>query len=151
MNEELMNKINDLHDELVPVSGKSESRAGELVRAACRIGYRFFNDGDMIGVGYGKETCNPAARFLLRRGSNAVAGAIDELLDWNWNEDEYEDRLDDLVEAVLEQINEHPELRNEPTEDMWSHYDPEEDRDDEEEDDEDDWEEDQDEDEEGEE
>ena len=26
-----------------------------------RIGYRFYNDGDQLGIGYGKETCNPAA------------------------------------------------------------------------------------------
>ena len=39
-------RMNALFEELVPMSGKADSLAGELVRATCRIGYRFFNDGD---------------------------------------------------------------------------------------------------------
>ena len=54
-------RINKLFKELVPISGKADSLAGELVRATSRIGYRFFNDGDLVNIGYGKETCNPAA------------------------------------------------------------------------------------------
>ena len=49
-------RINALFEELVPPMGKADSLAGELVRATCRIGYRYFNDGDHIGIGYGKET-----------------------------------------------------------------------------------------------
>ena len=58
-------RINELFEELVPGSGKAESLAGELVRAMARIGYRWYNDGDQVGIGYGRETCNPAARFLI--------------------------------------------------------------------------------------
>ena len=29
-----------------------------------RIIYRFYNDGDMVGVGYGNETCNSSDRYL---------------------------------------------------------------------------------------
>ena len=54
-------RINKLFKELVPETGKADSLAGELVRAMSRIGYRFYNDGDQLGIGYGKETCNPAA------------------------------------------------------------------------------------------
>ena len=57
-------RINKLFKELVPETGKADSLAGELVRAMSRIGYRFYNDGDQLGIGYGKETCNPAGRFL---------------------------------------------------------------------------------------
>lgn len=53
-------RINKLFKELVPETGKADSLAGELVRAMSRIGYRFYNDGDQLGIGYGKETCNPA-------------------------------------------------------------------------------------------
>jgi hypothetical protein len=66
-------RLNDLFDELVPSSGKAESLAGELVRATARIGYRFYNDGDQIGIGYGKETCNPAARFLIKKAPREIA------------------------------------------------------------------------------
>lgn len=48
-------KINALFSELVPASGKADTVAGEIVRAVSRIGYRNYNDGDHIGVGYGKE------------------------------------------------------------------------------------------------
>ena len=48
-------KINALFSELVPVSGKADTVAGEIVRAVSRISYRNYNDGDHIGVGYGKE------------------------------------------------------------------------------------------------
>lgn len=52
-------------EEYVPPSGISETVGGEIVRAAMRILYRSYNDGDQIGRGYGKETVNPAARYLV--------------------------------------------------------------------------------------
>ena len=66
-------RINKLFKELVPETGKADSLAGELVRAMSRIGYRFYNDGDQLGIGYGKETCNPAARFLIAKGNAEVS------------------------------------------------------------------------------
>ena len=66
-------RINQLFEELVPASGKAESLAGELVRAMARIGYRWYNDGDQVGIGYGRETCNPAARFLIHKGTKRSA------------------------------------------------------------------------------
>lgn len=53
-----------LFDALVPGSGHADSLGGELLRAAERIAYRYFNDGDMAGEGYGRETVNPAVRFM---------------------------------------------------------------------------------------
>ena len=66
-------RTNKLFEELVPASGKAENLAGELVRAMGRIAYRFYNDGDQVGIGYGKETCNPAARFLIHKANNEVS------------------------------------------------------------------------------
>lgn len=66
-------RINKLFKELVPDTGKADSLAGELVRAMSRIGYRFYNDGDQLGIGYGKETCNPAGRFLGAKGNDKIA------------------------------------------------------------------------------
>ena len=66
-------RINELFKELVPETGKADSLAGELVRAMSRIGYRFYNDGDQLGIGYGKETCNPAGRFLGVKGNDKIA------------------------------------------------------------------------------
>ena len=72
-------KLNALFEELVPASGKADTVAGEIVRAITRIGYRNWNDGDHIGVGYGKETCNPAARYLSAKCGEAVNAAIDAI------------------------------------------------------------------------
>ena len=87
------NRINKLFEELVPTSGKADSLAGELVRATARIGYRFFNDGDMVNQGYGKETCNPAARFLIAKG-NAEISSLTVALWEIFSEDAYEKVLD---------------------------------------------------------
>lgn len=126
-------RINALFEELVPRMGKAESLAGELVRATCRIGYRYFNDGDHIGIGYGKETCNPAARFLLKHtgtgDSTWIASIVKEL--WGLpDENTYEKKVDELNGEVANYIDNHPELKEMETEDMFSCTIPSEDQDD---------------------
>jgi hypothetical protein len=123
------NRINKLFEELVPTSGKADSLAGELVRATARIGYRFFNDGDMVNQGYGKETCNPAARFLIAKG-NAEISSLTVALWEIFSEDAYEKVLDTLEGAVADYIKQTPDLRSQPTKDMWDYRDMAEDWDD---------------------
>jgi hypothetical protein len=53
-------------DELVPSSGQAGTVNGEIVRAANRIGYRWYNDGDKFYDGYGTETAGPAMAFLTK-------------------------------------------------------------------------------------
>ena len=128
--------LNELFEELVPAFGKADSVAGELVRAASRIGYRFFNDGDRIGLGYGRETCNPAARFLKKHGNKRISAFVSAL--WGLDDDSaYEEILDALVGAVADYIDSHHELRDTETEDMFECRDTEEDVDDDGEEDED--------------
>lgn len=122
-------RINKLFEELVPSEGKADSLAGELVRAMSRIGYRFFNDGDIVNQGYGKETCNAPARFLMAKGNHEIADLAVAL--WEiFSEDAYEKVLDTLEAAVADYIEQNPDLRNQPTEDMWNFFDEEEDKDD---------------------
>ena len=129
-------RINDLFEELVPASGKADSLAGELVRAVSRIGYRFFNDGDQLGIGYGKETCNPAGRFLIAKAPREIGDLVAGL--WGMiSEAGYEAVLDILTGKVADYVESHPELREQPTEDMWSFRNADEDVDDDEEDEED--------------
>lgn len=125
-NEERLSK---LFDELVPDMGKAENLAGELVRAINRIGYRFCNDGDMVNIAYGKKTCNAPARFLIAKGNHEIADLTVAL--WEiFSEDAYEKVLDTLEGAVADYIEQNPDLRNQPTEDMWSFKDEDEDQDD---------------------
>lgn len=50
---------------LVPSSGPADTNRGEIVRAFQRLEYRWYNDGDEPGDGYGNETCNSSARYLV--------------------------------------------------------------------------------------
>ena len=122
-------RINKLFKELVPETGKAESLAGELIRAISRIGYRFKNDGDMVNQAYGKETCNPAARFLMANGSHEIMDLTVAL--WEiFSEDAYEKVLDLLEGTVADYVEQNPDLRSQPTKDMWDFRDMEEDWDD---------------------
>ena len=126
-------RINKLFKELVPETGKADSLAGELVRAMSRIAYRFYNDGDMVNIAYGKETCNPAARFLIAKG-NAEVSCLTAGLWEIFSEDI-------LCGAVVDYVEQNPDLRTQPTEDMWDFKDEEEDQDDSWDEEEDDWDE----------
>ena len=113
-------RINKLFEELVPASGKAESLAGELIRAMSRIAYRFYNDGDQVGIGYGRETCNPAARFLMEEGNKRVSSLATAI--WGiYDESAYENLLDILAEAVADYVEQTPDLRTTPTDDMWDY------------------------------
>ncbi len=102
-------KINALFSELVPASGKADTVAGEIVRAVSRIGYRNYNDGDHIGVGYGKETCNPAARYLIKNGGNEVAVIVRGM--WGMEADSlYDKAVEMLEESAAAYIEQHPDL-----------------------------------------
>ena len=80
-------KINALFEELVPASGKAATVAGEIIRAISRIGYRNYNDGDHLGVGYGRETCNPAGRYLAAKCDDRIARLIRAI--WGEENDSY--------------------------------------------------------------
>lgn len=133
--EMIRNKMDALFNELVPPSGKCDSLAGEIIRAASRIGYRFYNDGDQLGIGYGKETCNAAGRFLIKRSSEKIAGIVCDMFGL-YSEEKYEAKLKDLLYAVVEHIEANPKLRQTETDDMFDYYDQYEDVDDSEEDEE---------------
>lgn len=131
-------RINELFEKLVPGSGKAESLAGELVRAMARIGYRFYNDGDQVGIGYGRETCNPAARFLIHKGNKEVSDLAASI--WGiYSEKAYEKLIDLLAGAVADYVEQISELRNMPTDDMWDYYDKDEDVDNDWDEEEEDW------------
>jgi len=123
-------RINALFEELVPARGKADTVAGEIVRAVTRIGYRNYNDGDHVGVGYGREACNPAARYLGEVAGSRVQQAVLDM--WGIRDDDtYNLAVIRLEQFVLAYLDEHPELKTTPnTEDMWDYRDSEEDRDD---------------------
>lgn len=125
----LEQRIHALFEELVPASGKADTVAGEIIRAVSRIAYRNSNDGDHVGVGYGNETCNPAARYLGEVAGSHVQQAVIDM--WGVaDDDRYNKAVENLEEKVLAYLDEHPELKTTAnSEDMWDYIDRFEDRD----------------------
>ena len=116
-NELYEQKLGDLFDELVPSSGKADSVAGELVRATSRIAYRYYNDGDLLGVGYGRETVNPAGRFLRAYGNESIRHCVEHL--WGALEDrDYKFYLHWLIQLVVDKVEFEPELKSMECESM---------------------------------
>lgn len=116
-------RIDTLFERLVPANGKASTVAGEIVRAICRIEFRNQNDGDHIGIGYGRETVNPAARYLIAKCGDKTAKAVASA--WNiYDDDAYEKSLEKVETAVLNFLDAHPELETEPnSEDFWEYRD----------------------------
>jgi len=75
-----------MFEALVPGSGNADSLGGELLRAAERIAYRYWNDGDKAGERYGRETVNPAVRFMEARVGRQddcnLCDLVDEIYDF---------------------------------------------------------------------
>lgn len=126
-------ELTELH---MQPEGKSETVRGELIRAVNRIGYRFLNDGDQLGVGYGNETCNAAGRYIGKYGNDEMAKILGTLWDQmcpiqdSGNEipdNLYEERLKKLIDATVAYVDStDPALDQEAT-DMWDLYEKDED------------------------
>ena len=111
MTEAEKNEWAAMEKRLMPPSGKAETVAGEIIRAADRIHYRWWNDGDKINVGYGKETCNSTARYLEKiRGSEFPV----EVWNGSLGEDAYTEFTENLVAEMYALIKAHPELETTP-------------------------------------
>lgn len=152
MDGDIMSRICDKFEAYVPPLGNAPTVGGEMVRAMNRIGYRYLNDGDKMNDGYGRETVNPAARFLMEKGSDEVKNALTEM--WApysgdyFSDDQYEAMLNALGEALIKQLDESPELLTTPNKEDMTDYSKPEDQDDTYDDEEEEfWEEDEDEDE----
>ena len=115
-------------DDYVDDNGnKSTTVGGELVRAANQILARFENDGDKIGIGYGKETVNPAARYILAICNDYIdRNDIEEML-WNesrinYSDEEYEAWLQQFERTFTDYLRDHEELFHSPNKnDMWDY------------------------------
>lgn len=128
-NKEINNYLESAFDKYVPSFGSCETVGGEVVRACNRLIYRWFNDGDMIGVGYGNETCNAPARYIEHIASEHGVNLL--IAEWTYDgtweygdEEKYEDKLYKQIEKVVKMLQEHPELFEEENfEDMYDYSD----------------------------
>ena len=113
LSEEMEKKNSELFKELVPFDGFADTKAGELLRAVNRIGYRWWNDGDQIGIGYGNETCNAAARFIMEQYENTEMKDTVVSIWGMYSEKLYEEGVVLLVEQTIKYIEDHPKLKTE--------------------------------------
>lgn len=106
---QLSNELNERRDKYVPDSGKADTVGGEIIRALDRVIYRYFNDGDIVGVGYGIETVNSSFRYLYKKVPN-LPGNFGYTLDENL----YLGELVKLAQKVLDYLNTAESVFNEP-------------------------------------
>lgn len=116
-------KIEEMFERLVPFSGSCKTVAGEIVRALNKIVYRFYNDGDCIGVDYGNETCNAAARYLMKNTNFDVYRVIKEMWSNNYSDEE----INELENYVYEFLINHKELETTPNNEDFYDYESEDD------------------------
>lgn len=93
-----------LYNELVPPSGYAETIEGELLRAANRVVYRYYNDGDRWFEGYGCETAGPAAAFLMGEFAPAAVDNAVRNSDGIEDDNAYERSLIKITEAIVSYI-----------------------------------------------
>ena len=122
---DLNGDLDSWFEDYVKGSGKSNTVGGELVRAAQRILYRYYNDGDMIGRGYGKETVNPAARYIIDKASDySDVYEMEEMIDGdseiNRDDGTYSRWQDSFETTFADYLRDHEKLFHTPNkEDMW--------------------------------
>lgn len=103
-----------IFDALVPNSGKADTIAGEMIRAVNRIGYRYFNDGDVYFAGYGLETAGSSAIYLSKI-SKALETLLVRLYPENYlvsasAEKSYKNFITTLETRIIKMIQSSPEL-----------------------------------------
>lgn len=127
--EEIENFYEELCDKFVPACGKARTVGGEIVRAVCRIHYRFYNDGDFAGYGYGIETAGSACSYL----SDVLCEDIDDIDDLlekltnitpeEHHKKEYTNVLYALEREIALYLKENPDVFEEENEnDMFKYY-----------------------------
>ena len=110
--------------DLMPDQGNCDTVAGELIRAASRLGHDFYNNG------MGNNTSG-AINFLQKKGAvdNQTYSTIYEytrglLYDGHYQGDALQTAIEHMIDATIEFISANPNLETEPnTEDMFDYSD----------------------------
>lgn len=128
--EEIINKIREsdkplqtAFELLVPDEGKADTEAGEIVRAANRLLYRAYNDGDVFYDGYGIETCADAVAYLCDRIPEVVE-KFNAIADRQLEGEEYTTMLENIIDDyVISYIERNVDLVTTPNKSDYTQYD----------------------------
>ena len=102
-------KIDYLFNKYVPAEGPAKTVGGEIIRALCRVVYRWTNDGDMFFKDYGIETCAASAIFLMENCNETISKVIQDLSEADI-EDYYTKGLEKLKQEVLKFLDQNSKL-----------------------------------------
>lgn len=99
---ELETRCDALFEKLVPPEGMASTIEGEMLRAVCCVTYRYRNDGDYFYEGPGCDTAGPSQAFLTSKVC-PIAAELQQLFSraFGKEDEEYEDALVPIVEAVV--------------------------------------------------
>lgn len=110
-------RLNQLHQEHVPVYGHADTVAGELISATACIGYRYINDGEALSDrAEDRQTCLAYADGYLNDHGGPEIRKILKTLRRAKRQEDYELGLDRLILAVLAELEARPELYASPLE-----------------------------------
>ena len=104
-------RLDDLYNKLV--DHKAPTVAGEIVRATAEICSRWNCDGQKLGTGYGWQTCNPAADYIINHADRTTGYFLIRLTYEapEMGEEAYNRKLNDAYDAILFFLERHPELQ----------------------------------------
>ena len=116
----LQKEYEALWERLVPAQGPAATKAGEALRAMSKLYYRWYNDGDKIERSMNEwDTHQSAARAFnyLHRFRDAASGftaqdLMENLLD-AYTEEQYEEALEEMADAIIEWAAKTPDVPNE--------------------------------------
>ena len=116
--------LNSWAEDYMPGSGKANTKGGELVRAAQRILDEYYSNGNMIGRGYGNETVNPAARYIIEKTSFEGNDEIKDMLEHvvQMDDNEYNSWLKRFEKDFEDYLRENEELFSEANDDDIADY-----------------------------
>lgn len=100
--------IDSIFHELVPSTGPADTVAGEVIRATGKVGYRYYNDGDVYYQGYGLETAAPSMQYILdfisrygeKDDQDEAKKAVQDQMT-QYDDRRYEKHLDSIFNIVL--------------------------------------------------
>lgn len=99
----LYNQYETLYHRLVPSYGSADSEEGEMLRAASKLGYDYYNNGMCNNV-------SGAAKYLIERFKEYDLGCLDELnilYAFSNNAGPFSTDLDPLITTVIAKLVEY--------------------------------------------
>lgn len=126
MHDQISKELCDLFEKYVPAAGPCETVGGEIVRAMNKVLYRWENDGDKAGEGYGRETVNPAVRYLHEQLEKygyemKLMNGVESHGWWSWD-DKYDTIAYNDAQTVLNMLEKYPELFETENDDDYLDY-----------------------------